>query len=118
MLSQKLSVLAAQSKQVTSQLEQIQTALAALRNSKPATKADRQGRVVGKKRTASHAVIQEVAATLLRKHGSQPFDQLLGHVKSELLARSLSRIASKSLLAEAIKNAPFCVDSEGNISVR
>jgi len=117
-LSQELAELSAKSQQVSSQLDQIQTALAALRNSKPPTKTDRQGSGAQKKRTAGHAVIQEVTATQLRKHGSLSFEQLLGHVKSELLARSLSRVGAKSLLAEAVKNAPFCVHADQTISIR
>lgn len=117
-LSQELSELAAESKQVGAQLEQIQTALAALRNSKPTTKTDRLGSAARKKRMASHAVIEEVAISVLHKHVTLPFDQLLAHVKSELLARSLSRVAAKSLLAEAIKNAPFFVHPDGTVSIR
>lgn len=117
-LSQELAELSAKSLQVSNQLDQIQTALAALRNSKPPNKADRQGSGAPKKRTASHALIQEIAATLLRKHGSLSFDQLLGHVKSELLARSMSRVATKSLLDETIKNSPFCIHADQTISIK
>ena len=117
-LSQELSELSAKSQQVSTQLDQIQAALAALRNSKPPNKADRQGSGARKKKTANHAVIQEVTASQLRKHGSLTFDKLLGHIKSELLARSLSRVGAKSLLAETIKNAPFCIHADQTISIK
>lgn len=115
-LTMELGNLSAQAKRVEEQLDQIQSALSALRDGKPVAKTSRPGNA-SKRRAATPAVIQEVATIVLSKHGSLPFDQLLGHVKSELLARGLSRVGAKSLLGDAIKKPVFMINPDETVSI-
>ncbi|GAA4469501.1 hypothetical protein [Novipirellula rosea] len=114
-LTMELDNLSAQSKRVGKQLDQIQSALSALRDGKTKVKSSR-GVDATKKRTATPIVIQEIATIVLGKHDSLPFDQLLGHAKSELLARGLSRVGAKSMLSDAIKNPAFKINPDETVS--
>lgn len=116
-LTLELGNLSAQAKRVGEKLDQIQSALAALRNGKPNAKAVRGGGVAQKKRRASPAVVHELALISLREHESLPFDELLDGVKSALLARGLSRVGAKPLLTEEIAKPPFKINPDQTVSV-
>ncbi|WP_417377319.1 hypothetical protein [Gimesia maris] len=115
-LTMELGNLSAQAKRVGDQLDQIQSALSALRDGKPMAKSSRAGDA-SRKRTATPTVVQEIATIVLRKHSLLPFDQLLAHVKSELLARGLSRVGVKPLLSDAIKKPAFTINPDETVSI-
>lgn len=117
-LTMELGELSTHAKRVGEQLDQIQSALSALRDGKPSGKHPlRNGGAPRKKRTATPAVIQEIVTIVLGKHDQLVFDQLLDQVKSELLARGLSRVGVKSLLAETIKMPVFTVNPDQTVSI-
>jgi hypothetical protein len=68
------------------------------------------------KRKATPTVIQEIVTNILAKDDRMPPEQMLGRVKSELLARGLSRVGAKSLLAEAIKKLDLTMNSDQTLS--
>ncbi len=115
-LTMELGSLSAQAKRVGERLDQIQCALSSLRDGKATAKTSRTGNT-SKRSTATPTAIQEIAAIVLSNHNSLPFDQLLGHVKSELLARGLSRVGVKSLLRDAIKKPAFTIHPDETISM-
>ena len=115
-LTMELNDLSAKTKRVGERLKQIQSALSALRDGRPNAKPTRVGDPAQKKRRATPTIIQETATTVLSKHDRLPFEQLLNHVKSELLAHRLSRVGAKSLLADAIKKPAFTINPDQTIS--
>ncbi len=115
-LTLELGDLSAQAKRVGERLDQIQSALAALRDEKPNQNSTRGGDAVQKKRRASPSIVQELATVVLAKRDRLHFDQLLESVKSEMLARGLSRVGAKSLLAEAITKPPFTINPDQTVS--
>tara|TARA_R110002073_G_scaffold328728_4_gene510357 strand:+ start:2629 stop:3033 length:405 start_codon:yes stop_codon:yes gene_type:complete len=113
-LTMELGNLSTQAKRVGEQLDQIQSALSSLRDGKSSGKHPlRNGGPVQKKRTTTPAIIQEIVTIALGKQDRLLFDQ----VKSELLARGLSRVGVKSLLADAIRKPAFTVNSDQTVSV-
>lgn len=117
-LTMQLGNMSAQAKQLNDQLDQIQSALTALRGGKLNGKPPARNGDASLKRKATPAVIQEIVTNLVAKHDRMPPDELLGQVKSELLARGLSRVGAKSMLADAIKRLRPSIDAKQSPSNR
>ena len=117
-LTVELGEVSAQAKQLVGRLDQIQSALAALRDGKPNAKSTRGGETAKKTKGATPTIVQELAIIVLGKNDRLPFGQLLGGVKSEMLARSLSRVGAKSSLADAITKPPFTINPDQTVSVK
>jgi len=117
-LTLKLGDLSSQAKRVGDRLDQIQLALAALRDGKLNAKSTRGGDATQKTRRASPTLVQELAMVVLTKKDCLSFDQLLDGVKSEMLARGLSRVGAKSLLAEVIAKPPFTMNPDQTVSAK
>lgn len=117
-LTLELGDLSAQAKRVGNRLDQIQSALAALRDGKPNAKPTRGGDAAQRKRRASTSLVQELATAVLTKNECLSFDQLLDGVKSAMLARGLSRVGAKALLSEAIATPAFTINPDETVSVK
>lgn len=117
-LTMQLGNMSAQAKQLNDQLDQIQSALTALRGGKLSGKPPARNGDASLKRKATPAVIQDIVTNLVAKHDRMPPDELLGQVKSELLARGLSRVGAKSMFADAIKRLRPSIDAKQSPSNR
>jgi hypothetical protein len=115
-LTSELGEVAAQAKQLSERLAQIQSALAALRHRKPIAKSTRGGDTANKKKGATPTIVQELAIIVLGKNDCLPFDQVLAGVKSETLARGLSRVGAKSSRADAITKPAFTINPYQTVS--
>jgi hypothetical protein len=117
-LTSELDEVATQAKQLGERLAQIQSALAALRDTEPNAKSKRGGDTAKKKKGATPTIVQELAIIVLGKNECLPFEQLLAGVKSEMLARGLSRVGAKSSLADAITKPAFTINPDHTVSVK
>lgn len=115
-LTAELGEVSAQVKQLMDRLDQVQSALAALRDGRPNAKSTRSGDTVKSKKGATPTIVQELAIIVLSKNNCLPFDQLLAGVKSEMLSRGLSRVGAKSSLAEAITKPAFTINPDQTVS--
>jgi len=115
-LTLELNDLSAQAKRVGERLNQIQSALAALRDDRPKSTATSGSPATRTKPRANPTLVQELALAALGKNDHLSFDQLLRGVKSQMLARGLSRVGAKALLATLITKPPFTVNPDQTIT--
>ena len=114
-LATELQELAARTSKLADRMNQVQTALAALRGQfgqPPAKSATRS-----QKDIINESVIFNTVEAVVRAEGPMPQSVLLARLKQQLLSQGLSRVGVKPMMAKTLAHSRFKIDHGGMVSL-